>query len=101
MKWRIRDINYIRETDKDFNGIDYIKRENNIEFFDFVLIDGSEFTGEAELAHIIGANYIALDDILTLKCFNAYCHLRRDKNYELVEEDFHLRNGYAIFKRIK
>jgi len=100
LKWRRRDIEYIRASGKDANGIDYIKRQNGIDTFDFVLIDGSEFTGEAELRHTIGARFIALDDILTHKCFNAYRQLSFDSRYRLIEESFELRNGYAIFQRI-
>jgi len=100
LRWRRRDIDYIRSSGKDANGIAYIKHQNDLDAFDFVLIDGSEFTGEAELRHIIGSRFIALDDIFTYKCFNAYRQLSFDSRYRLIEQNFELRNGYAIFERV-
>jgi hypothetical protein len=70
--WREQDINYIERKKLDFCGLEFIKSCNNIEKFDFVLIDGSEFTGEIELQHVWGSKVIALDDVNSFKCFAAY-----------------------------
>lgn len=48
-------------------GIQKIKRENEIDFFDVVLIDGSEFTGFVELSEVYGAKWLLVDDINTFK----------------------------------
>jgi hypothetical protein len=64
-----------------------------------VLIDGSEFTGEAELFHTIGARVIALDDVNSHKCFNVYRMLSNNVSYALTHQNFELRNGFAVFER--
>ncbi len=97
--WLRQDIDYLRQRPQPFNGIDHIKSENRIAHFDCVLIDGSEFTGERELLHTLGAKVIALDDVNSFKSFNCYRILRSHVGYELVTEDLTLRNGYAVFRR--
>lgn len=97
--WLDQDIEYLKNATVPQNGIEIIKRENNIEHFDMVLIDGSEFTGKAEFALIYGARFILLDDISAFKNHENYVRLCNDPNYELIEEDKTLRNGYAIFRK--
>jgi rubrerythrin len=99
LKWYRNDIAYIKNTDSDINGIELIKSKENIEYFDMVLIDGSEFSGERELEYVIGAKIIALDDTETYKCFYAMKKLMLDDNYRLLVHDPEVRNGYAIFIR--
>jgi hypothetical protein len=98
--WMNQDIDYISEKKLNYNGISFIKSCNQIDIFDFVLIDGSEFTGEAELQYIWGAKVIALDDVNSFKCFAAYIRLANHYYYKLVKQDLNLRNGFAIFERI-
>lgn len=97
--WLDQDIKYIRDSGSDANGINLIKQANHIKHFDMVLIDGSEFSGECELRHTIGAKVIALDDINSFKCWNAYQTLLHTTHYQLKEHNFMLRNGYAIFEK--
>jgi hypothetical protein len=101
--WLKDDIDYIRASGRasglDMDGIEMIKRENQISLFDFVLIDGSEFTGEREFYTVGGARVIACDDINAFKCFNVYQMLRANPLYRLVAENPRLRNGYAVFER--
>ena len=97
--WLKQDIEYVQSADVPKNGIELIKKENNIKDFDMVLIDGSEFTGHAELELLYGAKFILLDDINAFKNYANYKQLLSDPNYELLEEDMQLRNGYAVFKR--
>lgn len=99
LKWLKQDLQYIRTSKVEQEGIKKIKRENAIACFDAVLIDGSEFTGMAELAEVYGATFILLDDTDTFKNYTNRLKLLRDPLYELIEEDPTLRNGYAIFKR--
>ncbi len=58
LNWLDQDIDYIKLSHVNQNGIEFIKEQNNIDFFDVVLIDGSEFTGEAELQKIYGSIHI-------------------------------------------
>lgn len=97
--WLRQDIEYIKTSNAPQNGIEMIKQENKIDFFDMVLIDGSEFTGMAEFKLIYGARFILLDDTNTFKNYANYQLLLKDPYYELVAEDQELRNGFAIFKK--
>ena len=100
LQWYWQDINYIKNSGLDQNGIVYVKEKNHINVFDMVLIYGSEFTGEVELNFVIGSKVIALDDINTFKCYNAFNKLNADSNYVLRHSNRKLRNGFAIFERI-
>lgn len=100
LQWYWQDINYIKNSGLDQNGILHVKEINDINVFDMVLIDGSEFTGEVELNFVIGSKIIALDDINTFKCYGAFNKLSADSNYVLRHSNRNLRNGFAIFERI-
>lgn len=97
--WWQQDIAYVKSQEIPSDGIKLIKQENQVDYFDLVLIDGSEFTGVAELNEVYGANFIALDDINTLKNHQNYQRLRADENYTLITENYSLRHGYAIFEK--
>ncbi|MHC5832091.1 MAG: hypothetical protein ACYT04_92970, partial [Nostoc sp.] len=84
--WLRQDIEYVNKSGVSDNGIQKIKKENNIDCFDLVLIDGSEFTGEAELDEVYGANLICLDDITTFKNYRNHQRLLADQNYVLIAE---------------
>lgn len=99
IRWLRQDIEYLHHTDVPQNGIELIKKDQNIDHFDLVLIDGSEFTGKAELNATYGATWILLDDIRAFKNYENYQKLLNDPQYHLVEEQPYLRNGYAIFKK--
>jgi len=101
LQWLKQDIDYLKREGVPQKGIELIRRENGIENFDMVFIDGSEFTGMAEFDQIYGARYILLDDTCTFKNYLNRERLLKDPNYTLIEENPNLRNGYAIFKRIK
>ncbi|MEA3211416.1 MAG: hypothetical protein QOE70_4473 [Chthoniobacter sp.] len=99
--WLDADLDYVRSHGCDLNGIQLIKAERGIDAFDLVLIDGSEFTGEAELRHVYGSRYIALDDINAFKNWTNYFQLKDDPNYELISENRSVRNGFCVFKRVE
>ncbi|MDF5727747.1 MAG: class I SAM-dependent methyltransferase [Rhizonema sp. PD38] len=99
LSWLQEDLNYIAQSGFNDNGIQKIKIENNIILFDLVLIDGSEFTGNAELNEIYGANYILLDDINSFKNHLNFKRLSHDSNYIIIGLNYSIRNGYAIFKK--
>ncbi|URD52691.1 FkbM family methyltransferase [Chroococcidiopsis sp. CCNUC1] len=98
--WLKQDLEYIQQTNLVDSGIKQIKKENKIDYFDLVLIDGSEFTGSAELNEVYGAKIICLDDINAFKNFKNHQKLLADSNYTLIVANLKLRNGYSIFKRI-
>lgn len=82
------------------NGIEYIKKENDIVNFDLAFIDGSPFTGMAELERVYGAKIIVMDDTMDIKCYDPMMNLLSDPNYTLLTRDDRYRNGFAVFKRI-
>jgi len=97
--WLRQDIEYVKSSGVSVSGIQQIKDENDIHNFDMVLIDGSEFTGKAELNEIYGAKYILLDDINGFKNYENYRRLAADPDYDLIAENWKIRNGYAVFKK--
>ncbi|MEI8125121.1 MAG: hypothetical protein WCG42_05160 [Parachlamydiaceae bacterium] len=100
IRWLRQDIEYVKTAGVPQRGIELIKSKEKIDFFDMVLIDGSEFTGKPELDLVYGAKFILLDDIRAYKNYHNYKRLLNDKNYKLIEEQPFLRNGYAIFSKI-
>ena len=100
LRWLRQDLDYIRAADVPKEGIKLIKEENGIGYFDLVLIDGSEFSGEVELQEVYGARFILLDDINTYKNFANVRRLLADPNYVLREASEQVRGGYAIFEQI-
>jgi len=98
LKWLDWNKGYLRKSGVRSDGLRFIKRQHDIKTFDMVLIDGSEFTGRAELDETYGAKFILLDDIRTLKNEFNYKRLRADAFYTLVKENLDLRNGYAVFQ---
>lgn len=101
ISWLREDIRYLNLSGVLQGGIALIKESYSINLFDLVLIDGSEFTGEAELDEVIGARWIVLDDINAYKNYRSYHRLSADPEYVLVAENWGLRNGYAVFRHRK
>lgn len=99
-RWLQQDIDYIDKHNLSSNGIKLLKTHLGIDYFDVVLIDGSEFTGKAEMEDVYGSRFLFLDDILTFKNHENYRCLMNDHSYELLEKSRWLRNGYAVFKRV-
>jgi len=99
LSWYDNDKAYIKLNSIEDDGINKIKNENNISYFDCVLIDGSEFTGYKEFELIYGAKYILLDDINTYKCYIPHKILKNDVHYKCLIENMELRNGFSIFER--
>ena len=81
------------------NAIEDIHFDHNVDF-DFVLIDGSPFSGKAELRclrpFLADKAIIALDDVNDIKNFDNYHKLKG--SVELLWEDWGVRNGAAIFQ---
>jgi glycosyltransferase involved in cell wall biosynthesis/ADP-heptose:LPS heptosyltransferase/Tfp pilus assembly protein PilF len=99
--WLRQDKDYLQRSQAGNRGIEQIKQQHGIGNFDLVLIDGSEFTGGAELDLVYGAGVIMLDDINGFKNYRNYHRLKKDPAYALEKENWQLRNGYAIFRRLK
>lgn len=100
LRWLRQDRHYIAQRGQNRHGIREIKAENGIERFGMVLIDGSEFSGSAELEEVYGADLLLLDDTCTFKNFHNFQRLSADPNYRLLATNPELRNGYAVFERL-
>jgi len=98
LRWLRQDLRYVGRLNASQNGIEAIKTEHSIDRFGIVLIDGSEFSGPAELDEVYGADYILLDDIGTFKNLGNYERLLADPTYRLRACNKTLRNGYAVFE---
>lgn len=96
--WLEQDVRYIKDHGLDSNGIRDVKNINGLSVFDAVLIDGSEFTGRAELDEVYGASYILLDDVRAFKNYANFARLSADPAYGLIEVSQDVRNGYAVFQ---
>ena len=99
MGWLRQDIDYIEARGLSGNGIRDIRDRFGIDRFDLVIIDGSEFTGRAEMEDVYGARFIALDDVRTFKNHDNRRRLERDSSYRSIAAG-RLRNGFAVFERI-
>jgi len=97
--WLRQDREYLAQHGLSRHGIREIKAAAGVTVFDAVLIDGSEFTGKAELEEVYGARFLLLDDIKSFKNWENFDRLKRDPAYRLVEKSRWTRNGYAVFER--
>ena len=98
--WLRQDVDYVRSHGLSSAGIREIKERNAIDTFDAVLIDGSEFTGAAELDEVYGARFLLLDDTRTYKNWANTRRLEADPAYRLVRRGRWTRNGFAVFERV-
>lgn len=99
MRWLRQDIEYVERHGLSTEGIRCIAGRYGIDSFDAVVIDGSEFTGAAELDRVYGARFIALDDVRTYKNHDNCRSLDRDPLYRRIAGSRWLRNGFAVFER--
>lgn len=96
-KWREDELKMIKDNDIDQNGIQTACKNKHSLFFDMVLIDGSAFTGSAELDMVNCSKIIIMDDTMDIKCLDAMKSLINDKLYKLLVNDRQHRNGFAAF----
>ena len=85
-------------TERPEGLVSDIMEKERLAYFDLVLIDGSEFTGEEELRLVYGTRWVALDDVRTYKNWQNRKILEADPAYVLWAEDLQLRHGYSIYK---
>ena len=85
-------------TERPEGLISDIMGKEGLAYFDLVLIDGSEFTGEEELRLVYGSRWITLDDVRTYKNWQNREILKADPAYRLWAENLSLRHGFSIFR---
>ena len=101
LKQRDQNSEYLSSTAVPSKGISLIKERHQIRNFDMVFIDGSAFTGSAELRSVYGATLIVLNHINDVKNSQNYQELVADRDYRLIAENRTLGHGYAAFKKIQ
>jgi len=99
LKWYENEHIIVDEMKTPRDGIRTIMRENSIERFDMVLIDGSPFTAISEMKLIYGAKVIVMDDIMGLKCLETHARMKQSRDYMLYKTNTTLRNGFSIWIR--
>jgi hypothetical protein len=99
LSWYNQSVNHANDTSIHQDGINLIKTNHKIDTFGLVLLDGSPFSGSAELDAVYGAKFIALDDINDIKHYHSHFRLKHDNKYAEVFYNPILRNGYSIFER--
>jgi hypothetical protein len=98
--WLQLDMDYLRaHPELAVAGIRRIRDQVGVGVFDAVLIDGSEFTGRAELEEVYGARWILLDDTRSYKNWENHARLKADPRYKRVAVSRWRRNGWAVFQR--
>lgn len=100
LDWLRQDLEYLEKAGVQLNGIELIQQQYGISCFDLVLIDGSEFSGKAELETVYGAGIIVLDDINAFKNLENHHRLLLDPAYQCIACNTDLRNGFSVFRRV-
>ena len=101
LEWLRSEQKNYATTARQVDGIQAIIHETGLKYFDLVILDGSEFTGPADLDAVYGAGIIILDDINSYKNYANYQRLSRDRAYYLIQENWYVSHGSAVFKRKK
>ncbi len=97
LDWYVNEKALIQDNNLPQGVIDSIKKENNIDFFDFVILDGSPYTGYSEFQKILGAKIIVFDDVLDIKHDKSHELLKAMTEYECIYCNLLHRNGYSIW----
>lgn len=99
LSWLRLELKYLRKKGLATNsGLEIMQKDFDGDI-DVLLIDGSEFTGEAEFRYLKSAKYVLLDDINSFKNMRNYLNLSNSNDHQIIAVNRTLRNGYAIFKR--
>lgn len=97
-QWLQQEIDYQAQSGVPTDGIAQAVARNEGKPFDVVLIDSSLFSGMAELRATLGAKFIALDDIRSMKNGPNVKRLTADPRYKLLARG-HERYSWAVFNR--
>ncbi|MBD2309833.1 glycosyltransferase [Chroococcidiopsis sp. FACHB-1243] len=91
-----KDLNSIKLAE---NTIKKIRQENQLDYFDMILIGDPKFDISAEFDEIHRAKFVVIDSINSLSNHNLLHRLLAQSGYAIVAQNLFLRNGYAILKR--
>lgn len=99
MRWRQQDLDYLLTSGRDVDGIQVVRDRYVVPDIDLALIDGSEFTGQADAQALRGCRVFVLDDTETLKGSSAAEEILSWGGYEEVLRRPNVRNGFAVLVR--
>jgi hypothetical protein len=85
--------------------VNRIKKSNQIEFFDVVLVDGSQVEHEKDICDVVkmelrAARFVLLDDINNGWNYETHRCLLGDPQFALTDCNPTVRNGYSIFEKL-
>jgi hypothetical protein len=98
-QWLANDRREVEQSGVPGDGISLAQLRSGAERFDLVVIDGREFTGEAEWNRLKGANIVILGCTRTFKNRRNMQRLLEDPEYEAIFSAPEAGNGYAVFVR--
>ena len=101
LRWLRQDLDYIRDHNISTSGILNAFSIAGVETFDLAVIDGSEFSGLAEMRLLMHSAYLLLDDVNTFKNMENRRSLLASDDYELIREDLDCRNGFSAFRLLR
>lgn len=91
------EIHDLETTNRSCDCIREIMRSHNLNYFDFVVLDGSLFSGEADLDAVYGSVFILLTSVNSIKDHANHKRLSEDDNYILLLSNTTPRAGYSMF----
>lgn len=92
------EIIHVKNASKQGNLVQKIKNDAAIDAFDLVVLDGSLFTGKADLAAVYGARFLVLNYVWSSKNFHNFGVLLNDPHYKMAISNLNSRCGYVIFE---
>ena len=106
----LNDLNLLYNNNIPYFNEHYIPEKNlvktskiinidNIEYLDFIILDGGEYTtqGDYDILMLKSPKYIALDDTAVYKCRIIRQLLLNNIDWEIYEENQNERNGWSVF----
>jgi tetratricopeptide (TPR) repeat protein len=91
---------YLITTNCSCDCIQDIKLSHKLDRFDLVVLDGSLFSGEADLEAVYGSRFILLTSVNSVKDYANHKRLSEDDNYQLATCNLKPRAGYSLFQWI-
>ncbi|MDD2850956.1 MAG: hypothetical protein PHY09_03535 [Desulfuromonadaceae bacterium] len=100
LQQRQAELNNLLSNNLTDSAIDEIKASFSLSAFDFAILDGSMFTGEADLNAVYGSKYIVLNSVRSIKNYANIIRLNKDPDYCLIDGNIESRCGYAIYRMV-
>lgn len=100
LQWRRDELRQHDVEGIDWGCIHNIKNNHRLTRFDMAILDGSLFSGPADLAAVYGTHFLILNHVRSIKNHNNLTRLLSDGNYKVRELNVTTGCGYAVFERI-